>query len=84
MNRKFEQYVANMGIIIKNLPIEIYHFIGIVEHYHGHLQRVYTILITQILGIYLNLALQMSLKAIKNLLSFYGLVFSILVFGKYL
>ena len=57
MAKKFKQYAANMGIIVKNAPIEAYHFIGMVERYHKPLQRVYSIITTEIPGIKNNLAL---------------------------
>lgn len=40
-----------MGIIIKNVPIEAYHFIGFVERYYGPLHRVYTIITAKIFEI---------------------------------
>ena len=46
-----------MGIIIKNVPIETHHSIGMVKHYHKFLQQVYSIIITKILGIKPELAL---------------------------
>lgn len=46
-----------MGIIIKNVLVEVYHFIGMIEHYYGSLQQVYLIIITEIPDIKTDLAL---------------------------
>ena len=35
-SREFKQYVANMGIVIKNVPVVAHHSIGMVERYHDH------------------------------------------------
>ena len=51
MAKKFKQYNANIGIIIKNVPVEAHHSINMVEHYHGPLHQVYSIITTKILGI---------------------------------
>ena len=83
MAKKFRQYAANMGIIIKNAPIETHHFIGIVKRYHGPLQQVYSIITTKILGIEPELAFLMSFKAINNLVGPNGLVLTLLVFDVY-
>ena len=83
MAKKFKQYVTNIGIIIKNIPIEEYHSIDMVKHYHRPLQQVYSIIITEILGIKPELALQIFFKAINNLVGLNGLVFILLVFGAY-
>lgn len=37
MAKKFELYIANMGIIIKNQIMKNYHFIDIVKHYYKSL-----------------------------------------------
>ena len=83
MARKFKQYAANMGIIVKNAPVEAHHSIGMVERYHGPLRRVYSIIITEIPGIEADLALQMSFKAINDSVGPNGLVPTLLVFGAY-
>ncbi len=83
MAREFNQYVANMGIIVKNVAVEVHHFIGIVERYHGLLRRVDSIIIIQIPGIKPELALQMSFKAINDSVSPNKLVPTLLVFGAY-
>lgn len=41
MAREFKQYATNMGIIVKNVPVEAHHSIGKVERYHGPLRRIY-------------------------------------------
>lgn len=69
---------------MKNALIEIHHFIGIIKCYHRLLRQVYSIIITEILSIQSNLALQMSFKAINNLIGLNKLVSTLLVFNTYL
>ena len=83
MAKEFKQYTANMGIIVKNALVEAHHSIGMVEHYHGPLRRVYSIITTEIPGIESDSALQMSFKAINNLVGPNGLVLTLLVCGAY-
>ena len=83
MAKKFRQYAANIGIIIKNAPVETHHSIGMVERYHGPLRQVYSIITTEIPGIKPELALQISFKAINDSVGPNGLVSTRLVFGAY-
>ena len=84
MAKKFKQYAANMGIIIKNALVEAHHSIGMVERYHGPLRQVYSIFTSEIPGIKPNLALQMSFKDINDSVGLNGLVPTLLVCGTYL
>lgn len=81
--REFKQYAINMGIIVKNVPVEAHHSIGKVERYHEPLRRIYMIIINEIPGIEPDLALQMSFKAINDSVGPNGLVPTLLVFGAY-
>lgn len=81
--REFKQYAANMGITVRNVPVEAHHSIGKVERYHGPLRRIYTIIATEIPGIDPELALQMAFKAINDSVGPNGLVPTLLVFGAY-
>lgn len=83
MAKKFKQYAANMGMIIKNVSVKVHHSIKMVEHYYKPLQQVYSIINTKILDIKPNLALQMFFKAINNLINPNMLVFILLVFSAY-
>ena len=67
----------------QNAPVEAHHSIGMIERYYGPLQRVDSIISTEIPGIELDLALQMSFKAINDLVGPDGLVPTLLVFGAY-
>ncbi len=80
---EFKQYAANRENIVKNTIVEAHHSIRMVERYHRSLQRVYSVITTEISGIKPDLALQMSFKAINNSVSPYKLVSTILVFGAY-
>lgn len=81
--REFKQYTANMGIIVKNIPVEAHHSIGLVERYHGPLRRMYTIITAELPGIKPELALQMSFKALNDSAGPNDLVPILLVFGAY-
>ena len=83
MAREFRQYAANMGIIVKNVPVEAHHSIGLVERYHGPLRRAYSIITAEIPGIEPELALQMAFKALNDSVGPNGLVPTLLVFGAY-
>lgn len=72
-----------MGIIVKNALVEIYHSIGIIKCYHGFLQQIYSIITSKIPSIKLNLALQIFLKAINDLISPDWLVLTLIVFSLY-
>ena len=82
-SREFKQYAANMGTIIKTVPVEAHHSIGLVERYHGPLRRVFTIITTEIPGINPEMALQMAFKALNDTAGPNGLVPTLLVFGAY-
>ena len=83
MAKKFKQYATNMGIIIKNTPVEAHHFISMIERYYGPLRQVYSIITTKISGIKPNLALQMFFKAINDSVGLNELVSTLLVFDTY-
>ena len=82
-SRKFKQFAANMGIVVKPVLVEAHHFIGLVERYHGLLRHVYIIITTEIPGIDPKLALQMAFKALNDSVGPNGLVPTLLVFGAY-
>lgn len=69
---------------MKNVLVEIHHFIGIIKRYHRLLRQVYSIIIIEILSIQSNLVLQMSFKAINNSIGLNKLVSTLLVFNTYL
>ena len=83
MAQKFKQYTINMGIIVKNAPIEANHLISMVERYYGPRRQVYLIGTSKIPGIKPNLAFQIFFQAIKNLIGPHGLIPILLVFGAY-
>ena len=82
-SREFKQFAANMGIVVKTVPVEAHHSIGLVERYHGPLRRVYTIITNEIPRIDPKLALQMAFKALNDSTGPNGLVPTLLVFGVY-
>lgn len=44
MVKEFRPYAANIRIIIKNTSVEGYHFINMIEHYHGLQWQIYSII----------------------------------------
>lgn len=63
--------------------VEAYHSIYMLEHYHGPLRQVYSIIISQIPGIQPDLVLQMAFKAINTSVGLNRLVLILLVFDTY-
>lgn len=80
MAKEFKQYVANMGIIVKNTLIEVHHSIDMMERYHRLLRRVYSIITTKIVTIKDDLALQMCFKAINDSVGPNELIPALIVF----
>lgn len=83
MAKEFKQFAANIRIIVKNAPVEAYHSVEMIEKYHESLRRVYFIIITEIPGIELNFAFQMSFKAMNNLIRLNELVYYSLLLAAY-
>ena len=83
MTQKFKQYAFNMGIMVKNVPVETHHFIDQVERYHESFRKIYLIIISEIFGIDSDQDLQMTFKAINDSVGSHGLVPTLLVFGAY-
>lgn len=79
----FKEYAVNMGIILKNAPIEAHHSIHLIEQYHRSLSRVYSIITNKISDIKPNFALLMSFKVIYDLMGQNNVVSSLIVFGAY-
>ena len=72
-----------MGIIMKNSPVEAHHSVGLIECYHGPLCQIYIIITSILPEIKSKLALQMSFKAINNLVGSNGLILTLLLFSAY-
>lgn len=83
MTKEFKQYATNMRIIVKNIPIEVHHFIQMLKRYYQSLQRVYIIITTKILEIVPDWTLQMSFMTINDLVNSNKLVSTLLVFAAY-
>lgn len=75
--------MANKGIIIKNVPVEVHHSLRMVKYYYKTLQQVYFIITIKILDIKFGLALYISFKAINILIGLNGLVIILLIFDTY-
>lgn len=72
-----------MRIIVKNVLVEAYHFIGLVAHYYSPFCQIYSIIILELPRIKSKLVLQMSFKALNDLVRPNGLVPILLIFGVY-
>lgn len=73
-----------MEIIVKNVRVKTHHSIRLIKYYYGPFPQVYTIITAEILEIKPKLALQMLLKAFKNLIESNNFLLISLVFGVYL
>ena len=51
ISKEFKQYAANIGIIIKSIPVKAYNLISIVKCYYSFLQCIYHIITSKISGI---------------------------------
>jgi hypothetical protein len=72
-----------MGIRVKIVQVKAYNSISKVERYYAIVCRAYSIIITEIPGIFKEMALQMSFKAINDFISLNSLVLTLLVYGAY-
>ena len=83
ISKEFKQYIVNIGIITKSVPVEAYNLIGMVKRYHGPLQCIYHIITFKVPGIDKDIALQMAFKAINDFTRLDGLIPILLVFRMY-
>src|SRR5450432_3776685 len=83
ISKEFKQYASILGINTKAVPVEAHNSIGMVERYHGPLQRAYQIITIELPNLDKDMALQMSFKAINDTAGLEGLVPTLLVFGAY-
>ena len=74
-----------MAIEIKEVPIEAYNSIGLVERYHVPLRHLYKIISNELKDKQVNkeIILQMAVKTVNNLVGPNRLVLILLVFGVY-
>ena len=72
-----------MNIMMKNVFVEIHHFIDQIEKYHEFFRRIYLIIISKIFGIDSNQNLQMTFKTINDSVESHDLMSTLLIFGAY-
>ena len=65
------------------MPIKAYNLVGMVKRYYSPLCCIYYIIITELLDIGKDIALQMAFKAINDSTSPNGLIPTLLVFRAY-
>ncbi|MDB5910367.1 MAG: polyprotein [Massilia sp.] len=80
---EFRQHAREMGISIKEVPIEAHNSIGKVERYHAPLRRAYQIICAEAPSLGPDAALQMAVKATNDTAGPDGIVPTLLVFGAY-
>ena len=66
------------------MPVKAHNLVGMVKRYYGPLRHIYHIIITELLDISKDMALQMAFKVINNSIGPNSLTPTLLVFGAYL
>jgi hypothetical protein len=66
------------------VPVKAYNLVRIVERYYRPLYHIYYIIITELLDISKDIALQMAFKAINDSAGLNSLTLTLLAFGAYL
>ncbi len=72
-----------MNIKINTISIKTHHSIDMIERYHDSLRKMYVIIIAKISNIDSNSTLQMTFKALNDLIELNELIFTLLVFEAY-
>ncbi len=84
MTKEFKQYVANMSIEIKTIPVETHHSIEMMKRYHESLRRIYSIFVAEMPDIDVESVLQMSFKILNDSIKPDDLISTLLMFDAYL
>ena len=71
-------------MVIWSILIKVYNLVKIIKRYYSPLRRIYHIIITELLDISKDMALQMVFKVINDFVGPNGLIPTLLVFGAYL
>jgi hypothetical protein len=82
---EFKQLANTMAIATKEVPVEAYNSVRLVEQYHAPLRRAYEIIQDELKDKNTNkeMILQMAVKAVNNTAGPNGIVPILLVFGAY-
>lgn len=83
ISKEFRQEAKSMTITIKYVPVKAYQLIGLVERAYPVLHRAYDIIKAKIPNIKKEIALQMAVKAVNNMVGPDGLVPTLLVYRAY-
>jgi hypothetical protein len=78
---EFRSMARTMAVVVKEVPVEAYNSVGLVERYYAPLRRAFKIF--QEDGFDREVALQMAVKAVNDTAGPDGLVLTLLVFGVY-
>jgi hypothetical protein len=73
-----------MSIEVKTILVEAHHSIEMIKRYHESLRRIYSIIITEMLTIDSDSALQMSFKVLNDSIEPDDLIPTLLMFDAYL
>ncbi|EKD14183.1 polyprotein [Drepanopeziza brunnea f. sp. 'multigermtubi' MB_m1] len=77
----FRGYLKGIGSTLKQMPVEAYHSVGLVERYHVPVRRAFEIVTKELLKAPREDRLQMAIKAINDTAGPNSLVPTLLVFG---
>jgi hypothetical protein len=82
---EFKQLASFILIKVKEVLVEAYNSVGLVERYHALLRRAYEIIKKELKNEHINkeMILQMAVKAVNDLARPDGIVLTLLVFGSY-
>jgi len=78
---EFRSMARTMAVIVKEVPVEAHNSVGLVERYHTPLRRAFEIF--QEDGFNREVALQMAVKVVNDIVGPDRLILTLLVFGVY-
>ena len=83
ISKDFKHLAIIIDITTKTVLVEIYWLIGKVKHYYIVLHCVYQIVSKELPDLDKEIALQMAVKAVNNIVGPNGLIPTLLVFGAF-
>ena len=83
INKDFKHLAIIMGITTKTVLVEAYWLIRKVKHYYIVLCYAYQIIFKELPDLDKEIALQIAIKAINNIVGLNGLILTLLVFSAF-
>jgi hypothetical protein len=83
ISKEFKQYIIAIGTATKNIPVEAYNSIGIIEHYHRPFRRTYQIICEELPDLSKEIVLQIAFKAINDSIGPDGVIPTLIVYSTY-